>query len=168
VVGVLGSGEDEHAEKAEAVGRWLAAEGVHLLTGGGRGVMTAVARAYCAAPDRAGLAIGIIPCGDDPAVPRPGYPNPWVELAIVTHLPLSGASGTEPLSRNHINVLSSDVLIALPGGAGTASEVALALTYRRPIAAFLDDRSQIPGLPAEIPVFSALADVQAVVRRRLS
>jgi uncharacterized protein (TIGR00725 family) len=167
VVGVLGSAEEEHAEKAEAVGRWLASERVHLLTGGGKGVMQAVSRAFQAVPNRAGLIVGVVPCGAEPAVPRPGYPNPFVELAILTHLPLTVASGTEPLSRNHINVLSSNVLIALPGGAGTASEVELALRYRRPIAAYLSARSEIPELPEEVPVFAALAEVQDFVRLRL-
>jgi hypothetical protein len=86
---------------------------------------------------------------------------------IRTHLPLSGTRGTDALSRNHINVLSSDVLIALPGGAGTASEVALALRYRRPIAAFLDRRSEIPDLAPEVAVFDRLDDVQDFVRRAL-
>jgi predicted Rossmann-fold nucleotide-binding protein len=129
--------------------------------------MAAVSRAFQAVPDRAGLVVGIAPCGDDPALPRPGYPNPYVELAILTHLPLSGASGTEPLSRNHINVLSSNVLIALPGGPGTASEVELALRYRRPIAAFLDRRTDIPGLPDQVPVLATLKDVAEFVRRNL-
>lgn len=167
VVGVMGSGDAEHADKAEPLGRWLAAQGVHLLTGAGRGVMAAVSRAFHATPDRAGLVVGVAPCGDRPDIPRLGYPNQWIELVIQTHLPLSGARGTDPLSRNHINVLSSDVLIALPGGAGTASEVELALRYRRPIAAFLDRRSDIPELPDEVPVFGTLADVQAFVRRSL-
>ena len=39
--------------------------------------------------------------------------NRFVELPIRTHLHLSGAQGTELASRNHINVLSSDVVIAL-------------------------------------------------------
>jgi uncharacterized protein (TIGR00725 family) len=168
IVGVLGSGEEEHAGKAEAVGSWLATLPVHLLIGGGAGVMTAVSRAFEAVPGRAGLVVGIIPSGADPAAPRPGYPNPYVELAIMTHLPLSGGSGTDLLSRNHINVLSSDVLIALPGGAGTASEVTLALRYRRPICAYLDDRSEIPGMPAEAPVLTTLNEVQAFVCNRLS
>ncbi len=168
VVGVLGSGDEEHADKAESLGRWLATLEVHLLTGAGKGVMEAVSRAFQAVPDRAGLVVGIVPCGDDPAVPRRGYPNPFVELAILTHLPLSGASGTEPLSRNHINVLSSNVLIALPGGHGTSSEVALALRYRRPIAAFVDKRSDIPALPDAVPVLGTLAQVQDFVRRSLS
>ena len=36
-------------------------------------------------------------------------------------------------ARNLINVLSSDVVIACPGGAGTLSEVALALKNGRPV-----------------------------------
>ncbi len=85
----------------------------------------------------------------------------------MTHLPLSGAAGTGALSRNHINVLSSDVLIALPGGDGTASEVALAVRYRRPIAAYLDDRSDIPELPATLPILATLDEVQEFVKRCL-
>lgn len=167
VVGVLGSGEHAHADKAESLGRWLAGERVHLLTGAGRGVMETVSRAFAAVEGRAGLVVGIVPCGEDPARPRTGYPNAYVELAIRTHLPLSGAWGTEPMSRNHINVLTSSVLVALPGGAGTASEAALAVRYRRPIAAFIDERSDIPGLPADVPMLSSLAAVQAFVRRHL-
>jgi uncharacterized protein (TIGR00725 family) len=164
VVGVLGSGEAEHRDKAAALGRWLATLPVHLLTGGGSGVMTSVAEAFAAVPGRAGLVVGIIPCSsDNAAVPKRGYPNPFVELAVMTHLPLSGADGTDDRSRNHINVLTSDVLVALPGGEGTASEVALAVRYGRPIAAYLDDRSEIPDLSADVPVFSALVEVQAFV-----
>jgi predicted Rossmann-fold nucleotide-binding protein len=64
-------------------------------------------------------------------------------------------------------VLSSTVLVALPGGAGTASEVALALRYGRPVVAFLDDPEEIEGLPAEAFVESDFAAVQAFVRRHL-
>jgi uncharacterized protein (TIGR00725 family) len=167
IVGVMGSGDNEHAEKSEALGRWLAGEAVHLLTGAGKGVMEAVSRAFSAVEGRAGLVVGIVPCGDDPTVPRPGYPNSFVELAILTHLPLSGRYGTESLSRNHINVLSSNVLIALPGGTGTSSEVELALRYGRPIAAFIDRRSDIPGLAAEVPALATLAQVQDFVRTSL-
>jgi uncharacterized protein (TIGR00725 family) len=168
VVGVLGSGDEAHADKAEAIGRWLATLEVHLLTGAGKGVMEAVSRAFQAVPERAGLVVGIAPCGDDPALPRPGYPNPFVELAILTHLPLSGTTGTDPMSRNHINVLSSNVLIALAGGAGTSSEVALAVRYGRPIVAFVEARSDIPALPAEVPAVATLAEVQDFLQRVLA
>ena len=105
-------------------GPGLPAQGFHLLTGGGEGVMAAVSEAFAVVPDRRGLAIGVLPnANDDPLCSQPaGYPNRWVELAIRTHLPLSGVRGLGPLSRNHINVLTADVVIALPGGAGTSSE----------------------------------------------
>ena len=47
----------------------------------------------------------------------------FVELAVQTHLPASGGAGLSALSRNHINALTADVIVALPGGPGTASEV---------------------------------------------
>src|SRR5262245_37692814 len=106
----MGSGEREHSARAEPLGRWLAREGVHLLTGAGRGVMTAVSRAFCSVEERRGLCIGIVP-GDAAGRAPDGYPNPFVELAIRTHLPLRGTDGTEALSRNHVNVLSADVVV---------------------------------------------------------
>lgn len=170
IVGVLGSGRDEHTEHAEPLGRWLASQPVHLLTGGGSGVMTAVSRAFASVPDRVGLVVGIIPGDvmDRGYVAPEGYPNPWVELTIRTHLPLSGTSGTETLSRNHLNVLSADVLVALPGGAGTASELRLAQRYRRPAIALVDDAAEIPGLPAGISAAPSLAEVRDFVTRHLA
>jgi uncharacterized protein (TIGR00725 family) len=166
VVGVIGSGDEAHAERAEPLGRWLAREGVHLLTGGGGGVMAAVSRAFCSMPARQGISIGVLP-GDAGGTAPAGYPNPWIELAIRTHLPLRGARGGEALSRNHVNVLSADAVVALPGGGGTASEVALALRYARPLVAFLDERAQIPGLPPEVAVRADLEGVCAFVRTAL-
>ncbi|HLU47791.1 MAG TPA: hypothetical protein VK116_06895 [Planctomycetota bacterium] len=137
VVGVIGSGAEAHEELATPLGRFLAQAGVHLLTGGGRGTMESVSRAFAETPGRRGLVLAILPCHpDDPARPKDGYPNEWVEIAIRTHLPLSGARGTELLSRNHLNVLSSDALIALPGGPGTKSEIELAHRYSKPLVAF--------------------------------
>ena len=156
VVGVMGSGVRAHAELAAPLGRGLAEMGVHLLTGGGGGVMAAVSRAFAEVEDRAGVVLGVLPAdgfqrtsgrggragdaesGDaesEPAQwePPPGYPNPWVEVAVRTHLDARGAAGDAASSRNHVNVLSSDVVVALPGGQGTASEVALALRYGRPL-----------------------------------
>ncbi len=166
IVGVMGSGSAEHRERAEPLGRWLAGRGVHLLTGGGGGVMTSVSRAFHQAPNRAGLVIGVLPSLEG-RLP-PGYPNDWVELAILTHLPLSGARGTETGSRNHINVLSSDVIIALPGAAGTASEVRLALDYDRPIVAYLGSAAEIPELADGVPIAEGLALVREFVERALA
>ena len=165
VIGVMGSGVERHDTLAGAVGTWIARQGFHLLTGGGEGVMAAVSEAFATVPDRRGLAIGVLPNAEDHprCSPPAGYPNRWVELAIRTHLPLSGDGGTAPLSRNHINVLTADVVIALPGGPGTSSEVWLAVRYARPCVAFLTDRSQIPGLPDQVRSVATLEEVAAFV-----
>jgi uncharacterized protein (TIGR00725 family) len=165
IVAVLGSGSEPHEDRAAEVGAWLAAEGVHLLTGGGGGVMAAVSRAFFETEPRRGMVIGVLPAaGPGLARAKPGYPNPWVEIPIATHLPLSGERGTDPLSRNHINLLSADVAILLPGGAGTASEARLALLYQRPVIAYLEARDEIPGLPPEIPLATSLEQVRDFVR----
>ena len=148
-VGVFGSGDTPHTDLANEVGTMLAELGVNLLTGGGGGVMTSVSAAFTQAARRRGVCIGVIPCAtlEDRGSPKPGYPNRFVELAIYTHLPLSGEEGTDDLSRNHVNVLSSTAIVALPGQAGTASEVSLALRYGKPIVAFSRDPESIRNLP---------------------
>ena len=170
IVGVMGSASHSHEDRARQVGAWLAAEGVHLLTGGGTGVMQEASRAFFEVKDRAGMVIGILPGSQDGrgTSQTADYPNPWVELPIYTHLPLTGARGTEPLSRNHLNVLTADVVIALPGSYGTSSEVVLALRYRRPLIAYLDHPGQIDGLASDVRVESGFARVQEFVRTVLA
>jgi uncharacterized protein (TIGR00725 family) len=155
----MGSGSDGHDHLAAPLGRWLAQEGVDLLTGGGGGVMAAVCRAFRSVPDRRGLTIGVLPAG-----PPRGYPNPDVEVVIRTHLAARGEEGTSESSRNHVNVLTSDVIVALPGGAGTRTEVVLALRYGRPLIAWLGS-GVIEGLSCrDFPVAEDLAGVQSFVR----
>ncbi|WP_141324331.1 molybdenum cofactor carrier protein [Myxococcus sp. AB025B] len=138
IIGVFGSGRQEHLERVIPLARWIAEAGFDLLTGAGSGVMRAAADAFVQVVGRRGISIGIVPgtVKDGEYVPRQGYPNPGVELAIYTHLPLSGEQGTDPLSRNHINVLTPHALVALPGGAGTAAEAVLCLRYGKPIILF--------------------------------
>jgi len=136
MVGVMGSGSERHEEWSLPLGRALAGLPVHLLCGGGGGVMAAVSESFVAVPGRAGMVVGVLPgelAEGGSYRGRPGYPNPSVELAIRTHLPLSGEDGESMGSRNPINVLSSDVVIVLPGGEGTASEARLALKIGRPL-----------------------------------
>ncbi len=116
--------------------------------------MAAVGRAFTQAPERVGLSIGVLPSDRD------GYPNPWVEIAIATHLPLSGERGEEPMSRNHINILSSDAIVALPGGAGTRSEIRLARRYGKAIIAF-------GWTPDECATATELEEVEAFLRANL-
>ncbi len=162
----MGSAAERHEALAAPLGRWIARRGWHLLTGGGGGVMAAASEAFVGVVDRAGLAIGILKGEPQPdGTVESAAPNPWVELPVRTHLPLSGAAGTDVRSRNHVNVLTADVLVALPGGHGTRSELALALRYGTPVIAFLE-----AGLPADwpvIPVAATLADVTAWLERAM-
>ncbi len=169
IVGVIGSGRDPHEILAGEIGRLLAGLGVHLLTGGGQGVMAVVSQAFNETESRKGFVIGILPCREDDTRCRlkPGYPNSWVEIAVATHLPLSGTRGTEPMSRNHVNVLSSDAVIALPGGPGTASETLLAIRYEKPVIAYLSKVGRIPGLDPSIPVAQEIGEVEEFLRERL-
>ncbi len=158
IVEVIGSSEKAWENEASQLGAWLAKIGVHLLTGGGDGVMASVSRAFYETSGRKGLVIGVLPASsDDPLCPpKKGYPNPWVELPIGTHLPLSGSLGTDPFSRNHIIVLSADALVAFPSGPGTRSEVVLAQRYHRPIIAFFENEQDFQDLPDEIPVANTI------------
>jgi predicted Rossmann-fold nucleotide-binding protein len=130
-------------------------------------VMAAVSRAFVGVRPRRGRAIGVLPSNESRRAPRQGYPNTWVEIPIVTHLPASGEAGETAQSRNHLNILSADVVVVMAGGAGTRSEARLALRYRRPVVAYLADRSEVPGLPAEIPLATSLSAVQRFVRAAL-
>jgi predicted Rossmann-fold nucleotide-binding protein len=140
-VGVIGSGTEMHSQLSEPLGRWLAEQDYDLINGGGEGVMAAVSQAFAKIPDRKGNIIGVIPASgpcDSPEArsayaPIEGYPNAWVDIPIYTHLPLSGASGKGTASRNHIIILSADVIVAFPGGAGTRSKIQLALEYGKPL-----------------------------------
>lgn len=174
VVGVLGSGTDPSESQAGELGIWLGTLGVHLLTGGGGGVMESVSRGFCSVQGRKGLSIGIIPARRDAGTgdylgPKEGYPNPYVELPVQTHLHLSGNQGLDDLSRNHINILSSNLLIALAGGAGTSSEARLAVeVYHKPLIAYVDGRWKIPGLPERITVEPDFSRVKEFVLKTLA
>jgi uncharacterized protein (TIGR00725 family) len=120
VIGVMGgavAGSDVLAIATE-LGRLIAEKDWVLLTGGrNAGVMAA---ASWGASEAGGLVVGVLP-GDSTAAVAPG-----VDIAIPTGM------GD---ARNVINVLASHVVVALPGGAGTLSEVALALKSERPVVA---------------------------------
>lgn len=144
-MGIMGSGSHRYSELAVPAGRIVAESGHHLLTGGGGGAMAEAGRAFCETPQRKGICIGILK-GEviSQTMDRQTFlshtsspPNPWVELPIYTHLPRSGIQGRDQQSRNHINVLSADALIVLPGGPGTYSEVSLRVDYGRKLILFL-------------------------------
>jgi uncharacterized protein (TIGR00725 family) len=116
-VAVVGPGDasPEELHAAEDVGGALAELGAVVVTGGLGGVMEAACRG---ARSRRGRTVGILPGEDREAA------NGWVEIAIAT--------GLGEL-RNGLVVRAADALVAVGGGHGTLSEVALALKLRRPV-----------------------------------
>lgn len=118
-IGVVGAGRcSKRVERlAEGVGAAVAAAGAVVVCGGLGGVMAATARGAARA---GGTVIGILP-GDDAATA-----NPWV------HLPLPTGLG---MARNVLVVSASEAIVALPGAAGTRSEIAFAGVLGRPVVA---------------------------------
>lgn len=116
-VAVVGPGNASPQElaSAEDVGAGLAALGAVVVTGGLGGVMEAASRG---ARSKRGHTLGILPGEDREAA------NGWVEIAVAT--------GLGEL-RNGLVVRAADALVAIGGGHGTLSEVALALKLGRPV-----------------------------------
>jgi len=154
ILGVMASGDDalasKHESLAEEVGTAIAELGYHLLTGGGGGLMKVVGQAFL---DKkrdirdqnrsVGKLISILRAKklpekkDGKRTWEANADNGLGEIVIRTHLPLSGNKGSDPLSRNHINALTADSVVILPGGSGTLSELQLAWEYGKDIIIFV-------------------------------
>jgi uncharacterized protein (TIGR00725 family) len=146
-VAVVGphDGAGRIAAEAEAVGAELARLGAVVVCGGLGGVMEAACRGAKAA---GGSTLGILP-GDDRAAA-----NEWVDVAVATGL---------GEARNALVVRASDALVAVGGGYGTLSEVALALKTRRPVIGL--DSWDIPGVVGVAsPEDAASAALEAISR----
>lgn len=120
VIGVMGgsSADARTLDNARELGRRIAEQGWVLLNGGRAcGVMSASAEG---ARGAGGITVGVLPDFESAAVADA------IDIPIVTGL------GD---ARNAVNALSSRVLVACRGGAGTLSEVALALKAGRPVVA---------------------------------
>ncbi|MBW4555735.1 MAG: TIGR00725 family protein [Trichormus sp. ATA11-4-KO1] len=127
IIGVMGPGEQATAndlQNAYELGKLIAQQGWILLTGGRNvGVMDAASRGAKSAD---GLTIGMLPNAHEDGI------SEAVDIAIFTDM------GN---ARNNINVLTSDVVIACGMGAGTASEIALALKAKKPVILLNEDEA---------------------------
>ncbi len=123
IVAVIGGSTCTADEEAWAVevGRRLAEQGAILLCGGLGGVMQAAAQGAKAVAG--GLAIGVLP-GNDPA-----DANRFIDV------PLATGMGE---MRNALIVRAAQAVIAIGGGWGTLSEIALARRIGTPVVGLHD------------------------------
>jgi uncharacterized protein (TIGR00725 family) len=160
VIGVMGTGDNSDRPllaMARDLGAAIATEGWVLLNGGRNGgVMDSSA---LGAKTKGGLVIGVLPDEGTSAASR------HLDVAIRTGM----GDG-----RNWINVLSSDVVVAMRGAGGTLSEVALALKAGRTVVLLdfevgpaFDRYRRVGKLVSVATVEEAVAAVKKALRSRV-
>lgn len=137
-VAVCGASDPRPDQRALAreVGRRLAESGAVVLCGGLGGVMEAAAEGAASA---GGTVVGILPGGDRTAA------NPYVTVAIATGL---------GEARNAVLTAAADAVIAIGGGWGTLSEIALARKRGRPVVALAS--WELEGIPLAVSAEEAV------------
>jgi uncharacterized protein (TIGR00725 family) len=143
LVAVCGESDPQTSlsDLAFELGRGIAERNAVLICGGLTGVMEHAARGARAA---GGLTIGLLP-GDDT-----DEANQYIDVAIATGL---------GHARNAILALTADGVVAVGGGLGTLSEIALALRNRRPAVGIQTWRFDRDGrTEPELPVVASPKD----------
>ena len=147
VVSVIG-GHDYNSgveQVAQNLGLKLAKVVDVLVCGGLSGTMKAVCKGF---QSSGGLTVGIIPSYEKTDA------NDYVSIVIPTGL---------GLARNVIVVKSADVVVALPGQAGTLSEIAYCLQFNIPIISLKS--WDIPGVIKVATVEEAINKVKACLTK---
>jgi len=128
-IGVIGAGTCPAStyDIAKDLGFEIGKRGWTLVCGGLQGVMEGAARGCSEA---GGMVLGILPGLDKRSA------NPYITVPIPTGL----GDG-----RNLLVVRASDILVAVEGGYGTLSEIALALKAGKPVIG-LKTWKEIPGI----------------------
>jgi uncharacterized protein (TIGR00725 family) len=126
-----GSAEPWELAAAEEAGAAVAEAGGGLVCGGLGGVMEAACRG---ARSRGGLTVGLLPGTDREDA------NGWVVVALPTGL---------GEARNALVARAADALVAIGGGWGTLSEIALALKMGIPVVGVGTWEPAIGGAPVD-------------------
>jgi uncharacterized protein (TIGR00725 family) len=123
--------DEETAALAREVGSGLAKAGFTVVTGGEGGAMEAASRG---AREAGGMVVGVLPGTD--------------RTRANVHADVTVATGIGH-ARNLAVVASGDVLVAVGGGWGTLSEIALAGVMRRPVVVLagwrIEHVRELPG-----------------------
>lgn len=123
IIAVVGGNSASPALLAEAerLGAGLMEAGFRLATGGRGGVMEATSRGARQSPAwQEGRIVGVLPSTD------PAQANPYVDIVFPTGM---------GYARNVLLVSMADAVVAVGGGSGTLSEVALAWQLDKPLVA---------------------------------
>jgi uncharacterized protein (TIGR00725 family) len=140
-IGIIGPRDATQTQYdlAEQMGAALARHGLQLLCGGKNGVMEAACKGHA---QEGGMPVGLLPDEEWHAA------NPYVAIPIAT--------GIGP-ARNAIIARACLVLVAIGGGVGTLSEMALGLQFNRLVLAMAD--------APEVNTVERVADVDGVIAR---
>ncbi len=150
IVGVIGGHEcNKGVEQiAHNLGKKLS-KVVHILVSGGlSGTMKAVCSGFHSS---GGLTIGIIPTYDKKDA------NKFVDIVIPTGM---------GLARNLLVVKTADVVVALPGKAGTLSEIAYCLQFGIPVISL--GSWGIPGVLKAGTINEAVALVKNIIKPQIN
>ncbi|MDD5254922.1 MAG: TIGR00725 family protein [Candidatus Omnitrophica bacterium] len=147
VIGIIGGHQcnKEVEQLAHNLGKKLPKVAEILVCGGLSGVMKHVCSGFKAS---GGTVIGIIPGYDKDEA------NAFVDIVIPTGM---------GLARNVLVVKSADAVIALPGGAGTLSEIAYCLQFSIPVISLKSWK--IPGVISVHSVSAAVGTAQRLLHR---
>ena len=145
-LGIIGAGraDDELRALAREVGELAAIRGWIVICGGLGGVMEAASEG---AEKKGGLVIGLLPGGGRNSA------NPFVTASIPTGM---------GHARNALIAQAADVLIAVGGGYGTLSEIALGLKMGKTVVSL---HSWTPD--ASVVAAETAADAVAAAERAL-
>ncbi|MBN2344026.1 MAG: TIGR00725 family protein [Deltaproteobacteria bacterium] len=167
-IAVIGAGNaaENILEIAHSVGSAIAEQSYHLVCGGKAGVMEAACRGFRFARNELNtnrvVAIGVLP--EETA----DFVNEFVDIAIPTGM---------GVARNVLITRMADGIIAVGGGSGTLSEIALGWQLGKPIAALAHSggwSEQLAGTSIDDslrdPVYAAenAADAMRFIRGKLS
>jgi uncharacterized protein (TIGR00725 family) len=142
-IAVVGPGDGRAKEclAAYAFAHCMGLAGMHIVCGGRGGVMEAASQGVT---DAGGVAIGLLPEDDLRAA------NPYLTIALPTGM---------GEMRNALIARSCVCLVAIGGGMGTLSEMALGLKWNKPVFAMHEEVS--------LPDVQSVRHVDALIQRVL-
>lgn len=151
IIAVIGGGTATKDELtlAEETGRLLAARGAIVVCGGLGGVMEAAAKG---AKSNGGVTVGILPGSDAAAA------NAYIDVPLATGL---------GEMRNLLIVRVAQALIAIGGGIGTLSEIAMAQRTERPVIGLHDSFRNAIDMPRASSADEAVAWALERARKRV-